>query len=88
MQHPTIQFVPKLQKGIRNGITVFKIFIWEGILYSYFMPVCSIVRLSPLGAVDNQMHYCTQPTASCNSASGRLHHLGLTVLTILQTGMK
>ena len=29
---PTLQFVAKLQKSIRNGMTVFKIFIWEGIL--------------------------------------------------------
>ena len=52
------------------------------------MPVCSIVELLPLGTVDDLMHYCTQPSASCNSASGRPRHLGVIVLTILQTGMK
>ena len=52
------------------------------------MPVCSIVKLLPLGAVDDLMHYCTQPKALCNSASGRPWHLGAIVLTILQTGMK
>ena len=43
------------------------------------MPVCSIVKLLPLGTVDNLMHYCTQPSASCNSASGRPRHLGVIV---------
>ena len=32
--------------------------------------------------------YCTRPKSSCNSASGRPWHLGVIVLTILQTGMK
>ena len=50
------------------------------------MPVCSIVKLLPLGTVDDLMHYCTWPSASCNSASGRPWHLGVIVLTILQTG--
>ena len=35
-----------------------------------------------------RLHYCTRPSASCNSASGRPRHLGVIVLTILQTGMK
>ena len=50
---------------------------------SYFMPVCSIVKLLPLGTVDDLMS-----SASCNSASGRPRHLGVIVLTILQMGMK
>ena len=33
------------------------------IIYSYFMPVCSIVKLLPLGTVDDLMHYCTRPSA-------------------------
>ena len=53
------------------------------------MPVCSIVKLLPLGTVDDLVHYCTWfPSAKCNSASGRPRHLGVIVLTILQTGMK
>ena len=48
-------------------------------LYSYFMPVCSIVKLLPLSAVDDLMHFCTRPSASCNSASGRPRHLGVIV---------
>ena len=56
--------------------------------YSYFMPVCSIVKLLPLGTVDNLMYYYTRPSAFCNSASGRPRHFGVIVLTILQTGMK
>ena len=43
------------------------------------MPVCSIVKLLPLGTVDDLMHYCTRPSASCNSASGRPWHLGVIV---------
>ena len=41
------------------------------VLYSYFMPVCSIVELLSRGAVDDLMHYCTWPKAECNNASGR-----------------
>ena len=52
------------------------------------MALSSIVKLLPLGTVDDLMNYCTQPSASCNSASGRPPHLGLIVLTILKTGMK
>ena len=52
------------------------------------MPVCSIVRLLPIGAIDDLMQYFTRPTALCNSASGRPQHRGVIVLTILQTGMK
>ena len=52
---------------------------------SYFMPV---VKLLPLGTVNDLMHYCTPPSALCNSASGRPRHLGVIVLNILQTGMK
>ena len=40
------------------------------------MPICSIVNLLPLGTVDDLMHYCTRPSASCNSVSGRPRHLG------------
>ena len=53
------------------------------------MPVCSIVRLLPLAAVDDLMHYRTWPTASWfdnfdsnnsnNSAPGRTWYLGVTV---------
>ena len=52
------------------------------------MPVCSIVRLLPIGAMDDLMQYFTLPTALCNSASGGPPHRGVIVLTILQTGMK
>ena len=38
--------------------------------------------------MDDLMHYCTQPLASYNSASGRPQHLTVIVLTILHTGMK
>ena len=60
------------------------------VIKQLFMPVCSIVKLLPLGTVDDLMHYCTRPLASCNSALGRLRHLGAIVWTILhvQTGMK
>ena len=34
------------------------------------MPVCSIVKTLPQGAVDDLMHYCKRPKAECNSASG------------------
>ena len=46
------------------------------------MPVCSIVRVLPLGTVEELMHYYTPPSASCNSASGRPGHLRVIVLTI------
>ena len=36
----------------------------------------------PLGASDVPMHYCSWPSASGNSASGRPRHLGAIVLTI------
>ena len=45
------------------------------------MPVCSIVKLLPLGTVDDLIHYYTRPSASCNSASGRPRNLGLIVLS-------
>ena len=45
------------------------------------MPVCSIVKLLPLGTVDDLMHYCTRPSALGNSASGRPRHLGVIVWT-------
>ena len=48
------------------------------------MSVCSIVKLLPLSTVDDLM----TPKASCNSASDRPQHLGVIVLTILQTSMK
>ena len=38
--------------------------------------------------VDDLMHFCTQPSASCHSASGCPQHLWVIVLTILQTDMK
>ena len=43
------------------------------------MPVCSIVKPLPLGTVDDLMHYCTRPSAACNSASGRPRHLRVIV---------
>ena len=52
------------------------------------MPVCSIVKLLPLSTMDDLMHYCPPPSALSNSASGRPRHLGVIVLTILQTGMQ
>ena len=52
------------------------------------MPICTVVKQLPLGTVDDLLHYCTQPSASCNSASGRPRHLGVIVLTKPQTGMK
>ena len=52
------------------------------------MHVYTVVKLFPLGTVDDQMHNCTRPLALCNSASGRQPHLRVIVLTILQTGMK
>ena len=45
------------------------------------MSVCTIVKLLPLGTMDDLIHYYTWPSASCNSASGRPRHLGLIVLT-------
>ena len=45
-------------------------------------------RYFGLGTVDDLMHYCTRPSASCTSASDRPRHLGVIVLTILQAGMK
>ena len=52
------------------------------------MPVCTIVKVLPLGTVDDLMHSCTRLSASCNSPSGRPRHLGVIVLTILQTDLK
>ena len=52
------------------------------------MPAFSIIKLLPLGTVDDLMHFCTRPSALCNSASGLPRHLGVIVLTMLQTGMK
>ena len=51
----------------------------DEIVYSYFMPVCNIVKLLPRGAVDDLMHYCTRPKAECNSASGRPRYRGVIV---------
>ena len=60
----------------------------DNILYSYFMPVCSIVlscqfvvlsKLLPRGAVDDLMHYCMRPKAECNSASGGPRYRGVIV---------
>ena len=31
------------------------------------MPVCSEVKLLPISAVDNPMHFCTRPLATGNS---------------------
>ena len=50
------------------------------------MPICSIVKLLPLGPLEDLMYYCTWPSALYNSASGHPRHLGVIVLTILQTG--
>ena len=52
------------------------------------MSVCSIVKLFPLGTVDDLIHYYNRPSASCNSASGRPQHPVILLLTILQAGMK
>ena len=63
--------------------------------------VCIIVRLLPLGAVDDPMHYCTRPKPLgavddlmhyCTEP-GAIVHQATTVprgnsLTVLQTGMK
>ena len=50
------------------------------IVYSFFMPVCSIVKtITPRFAVDDLKHYCTRPSASCNSASGRPRYRGVIV---------
>ena len=50
--------------------------------------VCRVVKLLPLTTVGDLIHYCTRPSASCNSASGRPRHLRVSVLSLLQTGMK
>ena len=34
-------------------------------------------KLLPLGAVDDLMHYCMRPVASCNSAPGRSRYRGV-----------
>ena len=83
---------------LQQNRTVYSIFIQETLLSissnglgnktGFAMPVCSIVKLLPLGTVDDLMHYCTRPSASCNSASCRPRHLGVIVLTILHTGIK
>ena len=39
-------------------------------------------------AVDDPMNCCPRPSASGNSSSGHLQHLGVTVLTVTQEGMK
>ena len=52
------------------------------------MPVGRLVKLLPLGTVDDLMHNCIRPSASCSSSSGRPWHLGVIVLTILHTGKK
>ena len=44
------------------------------------MPVCIIDKLLHLGTMDDLMHYCTLPSASCNSASGRPPHLRVIVI--------
>ena len=46
------------------------------------MLVCSLVKLLPLGIVDDLMDYFTRPSALCNGASGRPRHLGIIGLTI------
>ena len=46
------------------------------------MPVCSIIKpIIPRcrGAVDDLMHYCTEPKAECNSLSGRPRYRGVIV---------
>ena len=55
---------------------------WGVILYSYFMPACSIVKtisLLPRGELCDLMHYCTRPNGEWNSASGRTQHRGVIV---------
>ena len=46
----TLQFETKLQKCIRMGITIFKIFIWAGIWSDIWIRNC-IIHLSSRGAV-------------------------------------
>ena len=46
------------------------------ILYSYFMPVCSIVKTITLRCLNDLMHYFTRPKAECKSASGRPRYGG------------
>ena len=58
------------------------------VIKQLFHACFSIVKLLPLGTVDELMHYCTWPSASCNSASGPARHLEEIVLTILQKDMK
>ena len=50
-----------------------------------FMPVCSIVKLFRLGAVDDLMHYYMRPRAKVHQV---VHSTEALVLTILQAGMK
>ena len=52
---------------VRNFVIVYKFMF---IQYSFFILFCSIVKLLPLGTVDDLMHYCTRPKARCNNASG------------------
>ena len=54
----------------------------------YFMAVYNIVKLLPpqyRGQFDALLH---QPSVLCNSTIGLPRHLGIKVLTKLQTGMK
>ena len=66
------------------ALSLWENFLWGLIYFDQF----SIVKLLPLGTVDDLVHYSTQPAASCNSASGSPRHLGVIVSTIQQTGMK
>ena len=47
------------------------------IVYSYFMLVCSIVKLLLRRAVGDLMHYCTRLKAECNSVSGHPRYRGV-----------
>ena len=42
---------------------------YKEIAYSYFMPVCGIVKTTARGAVDSSMHYCPRAEAEGNSTS-------------------
>ena len=53
------------------------------------MPVCSIVKLLPLGTMDDLMRYCTRPSQRpCAIVHQIVHGTKGNSLTMLQTGMK
>ena len=46
----------------RTPVRTYK-FIYKDIntTFSYYIPVCSVAKLSPQGTVDNLIHYCMRP---------------------------